>query len=103
MVLPSTLQGRPFGAVQLAEIKQLLEESPQSSRYQLSRCLATLWNWRTASGQLKDMAARTLLLSLQEQGWIQLPERRGLRPGRDGLRRRRRWHSWISHFGANLR
>jgi hypothetical protein len=84
MVLPSTLQGRPFGAVQLAEIKQLLEESPQSSRYQLSRCLATLWNWRTASGQLKDMAARTLLLNLQEQGWIQLPERRRASPTRSG-------------------
>ena len=84
MLLPSTLQGRPFGAVQLAEIKQLLEQSPQSSRYQLSRRLATLWNWRTASGQLKDMAARTLLLKLQEQGWIKLPERRWESPTRSG-------------------
>jgi hypothetical protein len=84
MVLPSTLQGRPFGAVQLAQIEQLLEQSPQSSRYQLSRCLATLWNWRTSSGQLKDMAARTLLLKLQEQGWIKLPERRWASPTRSG-------------------
>ena len=84
MTLPSTLQGRPFGAVQLAEIKQLLEQYPESSRYQLSRRLATLWNWRTASGQLKDMAARTLLLKLQEQGWIKLPERRWESPTRSG-------------------
>ena len=84
MRLPSTLQGRPFGAVQLAEIKHLLEQSPESSRYQLSRRLATLWNWRTASGQLKDMAARTLLLKLQEQGWIKLPERRWESPTRSG-------------------
>jgi hypothetical protein len=84
MLLPSTLQGRPFGAVQLAEIEHLLAQSPESSRYQLSRRLATLWNWRTASGQLKDMAARTLLLKLQEQGWIKLPERRWESPTRSG-------------------
>jgi hypothetical protein len=84
MLLPSTLQGRPFGAVQLAEIEHLLEQSPESSRYQLSRRLATLWNWRTANGQLKDMAARSLLLKLQEQGWIKLPERRWESPTRSG-------------------
>ena len=84
MLLPSILQGRPFGAGQLAEIRQLLEQYPESSRYKLSRRLATLWNWRTASGQLKDMAARTLLLKLHEQGWIKLPERRCASPTRSG-------------------
>jgi hypothetical protein len=84
MLLPSILQGRAFGAGQLAEIGQLLEQYPESSRYKLSRRLATLWNWRTASGQLKDMAARTLLLKLHEQGWIKLPERRCDSPTRSG-------------------
>ena len=84
MVLPSILQGRPFGAAQLAQIESLLGQSPQPSRYQLSRQLATLWNWRTASGQLKDMAARTLLLKLHKQGWIRLPERRWDSPTRSG-------------------
>ena len=84
MLLPSTLQGRPFGAGQLAEIQRLLEEFAGSSRYQLSRRLATFWNWRTATGQLKDMAARTLLLKAHEHGWIQLPERRRKSPTRSG-------------------
>lgn len=84
VVLPSILQARPFGAAQLAEIQALLMPSPQPSRYQLSRQLATLWNWRTASGQLKDMAARSLLLKLHEQGWIGLPERRRKSPTRSG-------------------
>ena len=84
MLLPSTLQGRPFGAVQLAEIQGLLGEFPRSSRYQLSRRLATLWNWRTATGQLKDMAARALLLKAHEQGWIKLPARRCQSPTRSG-------------------
>jgi hypothetical protein len=84
MILPTIMQGRPFGAEQLAAIQDLLERHPQSSRYGLSRRLATLWDWRTASGQLKDMAARTLLLKLQEQGWIKLPERRRESPTRSG-------------------
>jgi hypothetical protein len=84
MTLPAIMQGRPFGAEQLAAIQDLLERHPESSRYGLSRRLATLWDWRTASGQLKDMAARTLLLKLQEQGWIKLPDRRRKSPTRSG-------------------
>jgi hypothetical protein len=84
MTLPATLQGRPFGLTQLTEIQSLLRQYPQASRYQLSRQLAALWNWRTATGQLKDMAARTLLLKLNQQGLIQLPERRWASPTRSG-------------------
>lgn len=58
--------------MQLAQIESLLSQHPDWSRYKLSCELALLWEWRTASGQLKDMAARTLLLKLHKQGWIQL-------------------------------
>jgi hypothetical protein len=44
--------------------------------------LARLWDWRAASGQLKDMAARTLLLKLERRGWIALPARRCVSPNR---------------------
>jgi hypothetical protein len=84
MLLPTTLQGRPFGPQQLSQIQGLLSQNPQWSRYRLSRELALLWNWRTATGQLKDMAARTLLLKLDQQGWIGLPERRMASPTRSG-------------------
>lgn len=84
MPLPTTLQGRPFGPTQWAEIQALLERHPTASRYRLSCHLATLWNWRTANGQLKDMAARTLLLKLHQQGWIQLPACRRPSPTRSG-------------------
>jgi len=40
--------------------------------------LAERWQWRAASGQLKDMAARTMLLKLHERGLIELPVRRRL-------------------------
>jgi len=34
------------------------------------------WQWYGASGQLKDMAAGSLLLKLHERGLITLPPRR---------------------------
>lgn len=84
MQLPTTLQGRPFGPEQLRQVQVLIRQNGGWSRYQLSRELAALWNWRTPQGQLKDMAARTLLLKLQEQGWIELPARRMKSPTRSG-------------------
>ena len=87
MHLPTTLQGRPFGPEQLAQIQSLLDGNSPWSRYRLSRELAVLWNWRTAQGQLKDMAARTLLLKLEEQGWIRLPQRRRKSPTHSGQAR----------------
>jgi hypothetical protein len=85
MQLPTILQGRPFDAEALAQVQSLLDRAAgQWSRYRLSRALAELWHWRTAHGQLKDMATRTLLLKLEQQGWIRLPPRRRPSPTRSG-------------------
>jgi hypothetical protein len=84
MELPTTLQGRPFGPEQLGQIRALIAENARWSRYRLSRELASLWNWRTPRGQIKDMAARTLLVKLQERGWITLPPPRMKSPTRSG-------------------
>lgn len=84
MSLPTRLQGRPFGPEALAQIRTLIGQDCGWSRYRLSRELARLWDWRTPRGHLKDMAARTLLLKLQEQGWIELPARRMASPTRSG-------------------
>ena len=64
----ATIQGRRIGAVELAQVRALLAEHRDGSRYRLSRQLATLWDWRNPAGQLKDMAARTLLLKLERRG-----------------------------------
>jgi len=84
MALPSRMQGRDFGPAQLNEILSLLRDHPDWSRYQLSRQLALRWDWRSANGQLKDMAARTLLLKLSQRGWIELPPRLRASPTRSG-------------------
>ena len=49
-------------------MRGLIAEHPQWSRRRISENLALLWEWRSASGQLKDMAARTLLLKLLPRG-----------------------------------
>jgi hypothetical protein len=72
----SIIQGRQIGAAELNQVRQLLASHPDWSRRRLSEELATLWNWRNRAGQLKDMAARTLLLKLEHRGWLELPPRR---------------------------
>jgi len=67
------IQGRSIGAAELAQVRQLLAAHPQWHRTRLSRQLAQQWDWRNLAGQLKDMAARTFLLKLQQRGWITLP------------------------------
>ncbi|MBM4085673.1 MAG: DUF4338 domain-containing protein [Planctomycetes bacterium] len=53
----------------------------------MSRELCARWHWRNAQGQVKDMAARTLLLKLERAGHLRLPARRGRPPN---ARRNRR-------------
>ena len=70
------VQGRPVTAGDLATLRQWQEQNPGWSRRRLSQELATHWDWRNGAGQLKDMAARTLLLKLHQRGFITLPPRR---------------------------
>ena len=78
MLEAQIVQGRKIGGVEISEIKSLIEANPLWSRYRLSRVLAQRWQWYSTSGQLKDMAARTLLQKLHQRELIVLPEpRRG--------------------------
>lgn len=78
MIETAIVQGRRIGPGELAQVRQLLAEHPHWSRRRVSQHLATLWNWRNGAGQLKDMAARTLLLKLEQRGSIVLPPRRSV-------------------------
>ena len=78
----SVLQGRDFGAAELEQVRELLVTNPDWSRWRLSRQLAQQWNWHSAGGQLKDMAARTMLLKLERRGLIVLPACRRRSPNR---------------------
>jgi hypothetical protein len=67
---PGLIQGRWLGAEDFEALQRLIAEHPGWSRRRLSIALCEVLNWRTASGQLKDMSARLLLNKLAERGFI---------------------------------
>jgi len=69
------IQGRPVNAEDLAAVRDLIANNLAAHRTGLSRQLAELWDWRTPSGRLKDIAARSFLRKLEERGLITLPAR----------------------------
>jgi hypothetical protein len=71
-----TVQGRLLATEDILRIRQLIAENRNWSRRRLSEALSVEWDWRNGSGQLKDMAARSLLLKLDARGLIELPARR---------------------------
>lgn len=68
-----TVQGRELCESDLKEIRELIANRLKGTRWTLSRELCDRWNWRTLTGQLKDMACRTMLNKLDEKGLIVLP------------------------------
>jgi len=81
------LQGREVTSADIEFIRGLLAANPALGRTSLSRELCRRWDWRNASGQLKDMSCRLLLLKLERAGHIRLAPR--LRPSTNGFRNRR--------------
>lgn len=69
------IRGREVGARELEQIRGWLGLHREWSRRRLSEELARHWDWRTPTGQLKDIAARDLLNRLEARGLIRLPAR----------------------------
>lgn len=67
------IQGREISQADIQEISDLIASLPKCTRWKLSRELCDRWNWRTLTGQLKDMACRAMLKKLDERGLIVLP------------------------------
>jgi hypothetical protein len=75
---PLHIQGRSLTEQDILEVQRLISSHPDWHRKRLSDELAKAWDWRTGTGRLKDMAARTLMLKLHRRGLIVLPApRRG--------------------------
>jgi hypothetical protein len=70
------LQGRRISDEDVAYIRRLIADHPHWSRNQIALALAEAWNWRTATGRLKNFAGSSLLLKLETRGLIELPKRR---------------------------
>lgn len=69
------LRGRKIEAADLEQIRAWRAAHPDWSRRRLSQELARRWDWRTLTGQLKDIGARDVLNRLEARGLIVLPAR----------------------------
>lgn len=79
------IRGRQVDRADLERIDGWIRLHPEWSRRRLSLELAGHWDWRTPTGQLKDIAVRDLLNRLAERGLITLPARQR-RGGRQPVR-----------------
>jgi hypothetical protein len=82
MVNAPMIQGRKVTPEILAQVRGLIGEQTDWSRRRLALELCRRWQWYNATGQIKDMAARSFLDKLEARGWIELPPRQRRRgPG----------------------
>lgn len=82
MVSAPVIQGRIVTPEVLAQVRGLIAERGDWSRRRLALELCRQWQWHSAAGQIKDMAARSFLDKLEARGWIELPPRQRRRgPG----------------------
>jgi hypothetical protein len=75
MDFPISVQGRSLEAGDLSWLRALIYEHPDWNRSELSRQIARHWQWTNDAGQLKDIAARTMLRKLEQRQLITLPPR----------------------------
>jgi hypothetical protein len=71
-----TLRGRRFTRTELLQIRAIVETSPSAHRFELSKRICEVLDWRQDNGRLKDRSCRDVLLKLDEAGFISLPPRR---------------------------
>lgn len=66
-------QGRLVRESDILWLQAWIASHPGLSRTTLAKELCKQWEWTTATGRLKDFAARAYLRKLMERGWITLP------------------------------
>ncbi len=80
--------GREFLDVELTEIRRLIAEDPNRTRWAISQRVCETLGWRKPDGGLKEMSCRVALLRMQEDGLVRLPPpRRNNGNGKRSLRR----------------
>lgn len=72
-MLPLTTRKRTITQHDLPEIEATIRDNWSRGRKQISRVLCRQWNWVQPNGELRDMACRELLLTLERRGLVRLP------------------------------
>jgi hypothetical protein len=67
------VQGRQITSAEFLALQQRIAAHPEWSRHGIAKDRCERWEWRTALGQLKTFAARSLLLKLSASHGLRLP------------------------------
>lgn len=67
------VQGRVLLSQHIDELQALISDHRSWSRHRLAKEICQRWQWHTPGGQAKTFAARSLLLKLEERGFLTLP------------------------------
>ncbi len=67
------VQNREFSSEDIDFIRGLICTDGHRGRTYISKRLCELWDWRTATGQLRDITCRDILRELDARGLIALP------------------------------
>jgi len=80
MKLDLKYRGRMATTKDVELIKKLMLQNPEDSRHALSKKFCKIAGWVQPNGCLRDMVARSYMLSLHRAGYIKLPPRKGKVP-----------------------
>ena len=75
VMLPITIRRRTITEADLESIQNIVNDHWDKGRTPISKILCQKWNWIQPNGQLKDMACREVLLTLNRKGLLKLPPR----------------------------
>lgn len=73
MQWPISCQGREVKREEVDILREWIGQNPQGSRRWLAFELCRKWDWRDERGRLKDFAARSFLMKLEDRKLITLP------------------------------
>jgi len=76
IMLPITIRRRTITEADLESIQIIVNDHWDKGRTPISQILCQKWNWTQPNGQLKDMACREVLLTLNRKGLLKLPPRK---------------------------
>ncbi len=76
VMLPITVRKRTITEADLESIQIIVNDHWDKGRTPISQILCQKWNWVQPNGQLKDMACREVLLTLNRKGLLKLPPRK---------------------------
>jgi hypothetical protein len=74
-MLPIIIRKRTITNADIKSIQITVNEHWDKGRTPISKILCQKWNWIQPNGQLKDMACREVLLTLNRKGLLKLPPR----------------------------